>query len=158
MPTSSPLHPAFGPSSPAVLASRLAREGDWCAMVEHVPGERRFSRIDVDGAEAWVISWAPGTGLGLHDHGGAAGALVVVQGSLVEQWRTRRAPENLRTNWLTTGSVVAFDGDHVHEVTNRDTQPAVSIHVYAPSLERMTFFADDPRDDHEVRYSPARVG
>jgi len=53
---------------------------------------------------------------------------------------------------------VAFDGDHVHEVTNRDTQPAVSIHVYAPSLERMTFFADDPRDDHEVRYSPARVG
>ncbi|MGZ4681802.1 MAG: cysteine dioxygenase [Acidimicrobiales bacterium] len=159
MPTSSPLdpaplHPVHGPCAPAVLASRLARRGSWCGMVEHVPGERRFSRLDVDGAEAWVISWAPGTGLGLHDHGGAAGALVVVQGSLVEQWRTGRDPDRLRTHRLTTGSVVAFDADHVHEVTNRDAEPAVSIHVYAPSLERMTFFGADPRDDREVVYAP----
>jgi quercetin dioxygenase-like cupin family protein len=158
MPTSSPLHPSFGPLAPAVLASRLAREGSWCDLVEHEVGERRFVRLEVEGAEAWVISWAPGTGLGMHDHGGAAGALLVVQGSLVEQWRTRRSPDRLQVHRLTTGSVVAFDAEHVHEVTNRDATPAVSIHVYAPALERMRFFADDPRDDREVVYRRAAVG
>jgi len=53
---------------------------------------------------------------------------------------------------------VAFDADHVHEVTNRDTRPAVSIHVYAPSLDRMTFFGAEPRDDREVVYSPLAAG
>ena len=34
--------------------------------------------------EAWLLTWLPGQGTDWHDHGGSAGAFVVVQGALVE--------------------------------------------------------------------------
>ena len=148
----SPLHRPHGPTSPAAIAHRLAAEPRrWCALVEHVPDERRYARLPIDEAEAWVISSAPGTGLALHDHGEAAGALAVVAGSLVEHHGTRQVPGLLRERLLRTGTVVAFAPDHVHRVENVGSIPAVSIHVYAPSLDHMTFFGDDPRDDRTVR-------
>ena len=94
----------------------------------------------------WLITWAPGTKLELHDHGDAAGSLAVVSGTLTEQFRHRRRAEPLATRHLATGSLVSFDADHVHEVANTGFEPAVSIHVYAPSLEGMTFYADDHVD------------
>src|SRR5580698_6525136 len=37
-----------------------------------------------DTFEAWVIGWPPGGTIELHDHGDSAGAVVVVDGELVE--------------------------------------------------------------------------
>jgi hypothetical protein len=140
----SPLHPACGPDAPAAVALRLAHQpARWAHLVEHVAGERRFSRIAHGRLEAWVISWAPGTELPLHDHGGSAGALALVEGQLVERHGDRRLPGRLRTRILDAASVVGFGEDHVHEVANRGVVPAVSIHVYSPALETMTFFGDD---------------
>lgn len=34
--------------------------------------------------EAWVVVWPPGGGIELHDHGEGNGALVVVEGGLIE--------------------------------------------------------------------------
>ncbi|HEY5156113.1 MAG TPA: cysteine dioxygenase family protein [Acidimicrobiales bacterium] len=158
-PSPSALHPAHGPASPAPVALRLARQPErWAHLVEHCAGERRFSRIDLDDVEAWVISWAPGTQLGLHDHGGAAGALALVEGQLAERYGDRRTPGRLRTRILDAVTVVGFDPDHVHAVRNVGVVPAVSIHVYSPSLETMTFFAADPRDDRVVETAMASSG
>ena len=33
----------------------------------------------------WLLSWLPGQGTGLHDHGGSAGAFAVVRGTLHER-------------------------------------------------------------------------
>src|ERR1700734_3693488 len=37
-----------------------------------------------EGFEAWVIGWPPGGAIELHDHGESSGAVVVVDGELVE--------------------------------------------------------------------------
>jgi hypothetical protein len=86
----------------------------------------------------------------LHDHGGAAGALALVDGQLVERHGDRRVPGRLGTRVLDAVTVVGFGADHVHEVRNAGVVPAVSLHVYSPSLETMTFLAPDPRDDEVV--------
>jgi Cysteine dioxygenase type I len=35
------------------------------------------------------------------------------------------------------GTLRSFGSRHIHEVTNRGVEPAVSVHVYAPSLVEM---------------------
>ena len=119
----SPLHPAHGPLDGTewleAIAAELARSPErWARRVHHVRGSRCYETIDVGGAEAWVITWAPGTGLALHDHGGAAGALTVVGGRLHERFGRREWPGVLEHRNLEVGQVLSFDADHVHQITN----------------------------------------
>jgi Cysteine dioxygenase type I len=150
----STLHPAQSRRTFAGLAQGLARSPEvWSHLVDHVPGERRYVALPgIEGAEAWLITWAPGTGLDLHDHGGAEGAMALVEGALVEQYGRTARPTDLRTRVLDAGAVVTFAADHVHAVRNQGVVAATSIHVYAPALEQMMFFGDDPRDDRLVNY------
>ena len=131
----------------ASLATRLALSPSrWRPLVRHEPGVRRYVPVPDLGCDAWVITWAPGTGLARHDHGGASGAMAVVEGTLVERHGRTWAPTTFRRRVLDTGAVVGFGPDHVHEVDNEGVAPAISIHVYAPSLESMHFYGDDPED------------
>jgi hypothetical protein len=41
--------------------------------------------------EVWLLTWLPGQGTDLHDHGGSAGAFVVVSGELTERTVTASA-------------------------------------------------------------------
>jgi hypothetical protein len=41
---------------------------------------------------------------------------------------------------LTAGTLRQFGTKHVHRVTNNDLEPAVSLHVYAPSLVEMNSY------------------
>jgi hypothetical protein len=133
----------------------------WGPLVRHIPGARCYVPLPVyDPAvddrlvapSAWLITWAPGTGLELHDHGGSAGTLAVVRGELTERHTTTTdvaalgdgsARGRLRRRRLRRGSVTTFAADHVHEVRNDGLEPAVSIHVYVPGLTEMSFY-DSP--------------
>jgi hypothetical protein len=141
-------------------AAWAAAPARWRHLVRHVPGERWYLPLGATpGASAWLITWAPGTGLALHDHGGVSGTMAVVGGQLTERYGTtadldgaRRRPGELvplPSRRLGRGSLTTFAPDHVHEVRNDGTEPAVSIHVYAPILEEMAFY-DGP--------APARPG
>jgi hypothetical protein len=140
--------PADSPESAidaASLATRLALSPSrWRPLVRYEPGARLYVPILDLGCDAWVICWAPGTGLARHDHGGAAGAMAVVEGTLVERHGRTWAPTTFLRRVLDTGAVVAFGPDHIHEVRNEGVAPAISIHVYAPSLETMHFYGEDP--------------
>src|SRR3712207_8332217 len=46
---------------------------------------------DLARAQVWLLSWLPGQGTGLHDHGGSAGALAVVRGTLSEAVGDRKS-------------------------------------------------------------------
>ena len=47
--------------------------------------DRAYLRLlTTDAYEAWLIAWAPGGSLDLHDHGGSAGAVAVVDGELLD--------------------------------------------------------------------------
>jgi predicted metal-dependent enzyme (double-stranded beta helix superfamily) len=84
--------------------------------------------------EAWVIGWAPGQAVELHDHGNAAGAVVVTEGML----RELRLRDGRRTETeLGPGAVQLLPVGLVHEVWNPGPSLATSIHVYSPALTHM---------------------
>src|SRR5262245_13373521 len=97
---------------------------------------RWYGRLGADEQhEAWLLTWLPGQHTDLHDHGGSAGAFLVVRGVLHES--LVRGGELVDTP-LTAGTVREFGAHHVHRVANHSTEPAISIHVYAPALAAMT--------------------
>src|ERR1700722_4374903 len=60
--------------------------------------ERQYELLELtDDLEIWAIHWPQGRGLELHDHGGSAGALWVVQGSLEEHYVEQRRATAQRT-------------------------------------------------------------
>ncbi|GAA0631079.1 cysteine dioxygenase family protein [Sporichthya brevicatena] len=134
--------------SPARIALALAAQPAlWRPAVRFDPAARVHTRIAAEADwEAWLLTWLPGQGTDIHDHGGSAGALLPLRGVLSE-WtpggtgRLGRAFRPGRTRRLRGGDLRAFGSDHVHRVRNDADAPAVSLHVYAPRLESMTRYA-----------------
>jgi hypothetical protein len=96
------------------------------------PGaERRWAQVTVTRSyEAWIVAWPPGSGLPMHDHGGAAGALRVVRGRLHED---RMTGDECVSGWLEPGChSVPLPVESAHAVANADRIEALSIHVYSP--------------------------
>jgi mannose-6-phosphate isomerase-like protein (cupin superfamily) len=113
----------------------------WTVRPEYDPVERWYTRIaETAEHEVWLLTWLPGQETDWHDHGGSAGAFVVVSGALVE----RTAGAGLvRHTALPAGAGRRFGAHHVHGVANRGDTPAISIHVYAPALRSMTRYRLD---------------
>jgi hypothetical protein len=152
-------------SGSAALAITLAlREDLWSPLVGFRE-ETRWTRLltpdvvadavdpslhgELERAEIWLLSWLPGQGTALHDHGSSSGAFAVAQGTVFERVvtagrRGRRARE-LGAD-LVTGRVRMFGPHYVHQVRNSSAEPAVSVHVYAPRLSVMnTYVVEDSR-------------
>ncbi|WP_410809398.1 cysteine dioxygenase [Micromonospora sp. 067-2] len=118
------------------VAAHWADPSGWPVPLRFDPEERWYARLaTADDHEVWALSWLPGQGTDLHDHGGSAGAFRVVAGALTEE---TVVGGTLRPRLLATGSGRRFGPRHVHVVTNRGAEPAVSVHVYRPALVRMT--------------------
>ena len=121
------------------IATRYAAAPDrWPVAPRFNPADRWYHRIaDEPDYEVWLLTWLPGQGTDLHDHGGSAGAFVVVSGSLREEvvdlGRVRA-----RETVLPAGAARSFGAHHIHRITNTGPAPAVSLHVYAPALREMT--------------------
>jgi len=132
----------------ADTARRLSRQRTlWQGLVDFDPITRYYARLLADhDHEAWLLTWLPGQGTPWHDHGGSAGSFVVLQGVLTEEvagYRTAVDLDNVRRATgpgvlLTPGDQRTFGSRHLHRVTNAGSDPAVSLHVYAPRLTSMT--------------------
>ena len=138
------VHPSIpspdGNALAAIAAGFASVTVPWVWPAGEPPAERLFQMILATQAyEVWVIYWPGGTGLESHDHGDSAGAVCVVAGALQELVPASNSPD-VRTTHLGPGDLVAFGPGHVHAVANRQTQPATSVHVYAPPLRAMTFY------------------
>ena len=144
-------------SAAAVAAALLAAADAWLPRVEYraasrwtglLPPDEAAALVDpslhadLADAQVWLLTWLPGQGTPLHDHGGSAGAFAVVSGVLTEDvvggpvGGVREAATEL---WA--GRVRPFGPHHVHRVTNRGTLPAVSVHAYTPRLRSMSTYA-----------------
>ena len=109
---------------------------------EFDPVHRWYTRLAVaDDHEAWLLTWLPGQYTDLHDHGGAAGAFTVLDGHLTEAVPTAEPCVRLTDRSYGPGATRRFGRHHVHRIINSGTVPAVSVHVYAPLLHRMTRYA-----------------
>ena len=124
------------------IANRYAAEPEhWPVAPRFNPSERWYHRLAVaDDHEVWLLTWLPGQGTDLHDHGGSAGAFHVFSGTLTEDTVavTAGRPPRITARELGEGAGRRFDTHHIHRMTNRSTRPAVSIHVYGPALTTMT--------------------
>lgn len=129
------------------------------------PVERTWIRLDgPGGSEAWLIGWPPGTGTGWHDHGGAAGAFAVARGCL-DEFTPPRAASAGGTVVFASGAEVrvrmsahsarGLPEQHLHDVRNTSAEHAISLHVYAPALNRMNRYVheDGVLAAHSVEYA-----
>ncbi|MCZ7459912.1 cysteine dioxygenase [Streptomyces sp. WMMC940] len=126
----------------AGLARSIAEDRTrWAPLVRYDATTRWYHRLRTGpGYEVWLLSWVPGQGSGLHDHGPSSGVLTVLEGELTE--RTARADRA-----LAAGAQRVFAPGYVHEVVNDSLEPAVSLHVYFPGLTEMPM--------HTAHCSPA---
>jgi predicted metal-dependent enzyme (double-stranded beta helix superfamily) len=136
--------PDFGPAGLVARAKVFAdHPEEWLHRVRLSSYGRWYERIHADADhEVWVISWLPGQGTGLHDHGGSAGAFAVALGVLEEHGFVAEhdVPEErgaVTVRMVAGGEARGFGPGHLHDVRNTSAAPAVSVHVYAPPLVTM---------------------
>jgi predicted metal-dependent enzyme (double-stranded beta helix superfamily) len=97
-------------------------------------------------AQVWLVTWLPGQTTEIHDHGGSAGALVIVSGTLTEHVPHHSGPGGatlLRPTVLPAGAGRRLDPQHVHQLGNESDRPTVSVHVYLPALKTVTRYRLD---------------
>ncbi len=129
----------------AEIVSGLAiAEELWRPHVAHDRNERARIRLMATPIyEVWLLGWTPGQSVGLHDHGRANGAFIIVDGTLTETLAhepgDRRSPA-LTNRTLTIADVAVIEAGEVHDVANRSTALATSIHAYSKPLRAMNFY------------------
>jgi hypothetical protein len=124
------------------IVDGLARaEPLWRRHVAHDPDDRiRLRLLATPAYEVWLLGWAPGQSVGLHDHGDANGAFVVVDGELTEtSLDAGRRLDAVRT----AGGFGRIPIGTLHDVANRSRRNATSIHAYSHPLSAMGFYRAD---------------
>lgn len=153
MSTAPSLPSAAAPASrltPAQLAETVRRwavEPDlWRPLARFTEPERWYQRLAQESDhEVWLLTWLPGQGTEIHDHGGSRGAFGVVEGALAEEFFAGvAAGQPPVTHQLHPGGVRAFGPRHIHQVRNDGARPAISIHAYAPRLGTMSYYTHRP--------------
>ncbi len=132
----------------ADIATGLAEAEElWRPHVVHDTVERARVRLLASPVyEVWLLGWTPGQSVGLHDHGGANGAFVVVDGTLIETSSTAAIDRTLVRTVLDAGDVGLAPAGAVHDVANRSARNATSIHAYSRPLTSMGFYASSAPD------------
>jgi hypothetical protein len=131
-----PQHPSTVAEFAGLARSIAADRARWAQQVRYDATTRWYARLQTGpGYEVWLLTWLPGQGSGLHDHGRSSGVLTVLRGALRER---AVGPRGESGRVLTTGHQRAFAPGYVHEVVNDSLEPAVSLHVYFPGLTEMT--------------------
>ncbi|WP_299541938.1 cysteine dioxygenase family protein [uncultured Streptomyces sp.] len=126
-----PEHPSTVAEFVGLARSVAADRAQWAPLVRYDTTTRWYHRLRTGpGYEVWLLSWVPGQGSGLHDHGASSGVLTVLEGRLTEH--TLRGDLS-----LAAGAQRVFAPGYVHEVVNDSLEPAVSLHVYFPGLTDM---------------------
>jgi len=139
MTTASPGVRDFTSDQLARMAKLFAREGAAVSATKPDGTERQRHQLTrTPHLEVWVVNWPPGATTGWHDHGAAAGAMVVVEGELIDrQWKG--GSEHWRE--LGDGDDIAVGPRTAHNLTNVGDGYAVTVHAYSPGLTEMTPYA-----------------
>jgi hypothetical protein len=145
--------------SAALAVSLAARPDLWEPLVRYRESSRWTALLEPDAvrpfldpslhpeladAQIWLLTWLPGQGTPVHDHGDSAGAFAVARGTLTEKVVSgRRRTPTVSSAELEPGRLRFFGPHYVHQVTNGATEPAISVHVYAPRLTLMNTYRLD---------------
>jgi hypothetical protein len=113
----------------------------WRPFVLHDTHERARVRLLATPAyEVWLLGWTPGQSVGLHDHGGANAAFIVVDGTLTETAVPDRVRRTLVERPIAAGTAGTVASGRLHDISNRSNSLATSIHAYSKPLRSMGFY------------------
>jgi len=102
-------------------------------LARHDLDRRWYGRLALtEEVEVWLLGWTAAQATRPHDHGGASGAFMVLDGRLTESYRD--GPVRSRRRSLGAGGRSAFGPERVHLVANPGPGNATSVHVYSPPL------------------------
>jgi predicted metal-dependent enzyme (double-stranded beta helix superfamily) len=132
-----------GPELQSFAAELAERPELWIHLVKHDSTQRLYEELfSDDHLTAWLICWMEGHDTGFHDHDGSAGAVTVVSGAVREERLVIDGPPRKRV--CTVGDLFHFSPADIHRVRHAGSDPAVTLHVYSPPLERMgAYLVDD---------------
>jgi hypothetical protein len=116
-------------------AVEITSRGFW-EGIELTPTEsqtRAYAHLYEDERmEIWVLSWLPLHSTGFHDHGESNVGFCVAQGTIAEQQMRFSTPPRAAT--LVAGDSRSAGSDYIHCLEWESGSPALSVHVYSPSL------------------------
>ena len=136
----------FSPAQLLRTARLLASDPNLPSLVDRQSGERGWVELDSSPhLQIWLLSWPVGSDTGWHDHGGSAGAFLVVSGVLGEQ--TSHGHRRVDRT-LVAGEGRPFGPNHIHNVTNVGLEVALSVHLYTPRHTNPTRYAATPTRLH----------
>lgn len=125
-----------GPELQAFVTELADRPELWIDFVKHDSTQRLYEELLADDhITAWLICWMDDHDTGFHDHDRSAGAVAVVSGAVREERLAIDGPPRERT--CAVGETFHFSPADIHRVSHAGSDPAVTLHVYSPPLERM---------------------
>jgi predicted metal-dependent enzyme (double-stranded beta helix superfamily) len=132
--------------SPEELESFVAELAErpelWIDFVKHEAAQRQYEELLSDEhLTAWLICWMDDHDTGFHDHDRSAGAVAVVRGAVREERLAIDGPPRERT--FAVGDTFHFSRADIHRLRHAGSDPAVTLHVYSPPLERMGAYVVD---------------
>jgi predicted metal-dependent enzyme (double-stranded beta helix superfamily) len=126
-----------------LVAGLAGDPSSWAHLVRHDPAQRVFECVRLDDeVEIWLICWMPGHDTGFHDHDLSSGAVVVAQGTVVEERLRMGGPPSVRR--YVPGDIFDFSPVDIHRVLHAGATPATTLHAYSPPLRRMGAYLIDP--------------
>jgi len=103
---------------------------------------RRIARTEC--FEVLVMTWLPGQGSGPHDHAGSVSAFKILRGTAHETRHVQAADglvDPIGARQLHESEAGVDQGGVIHSVRNEsETEPLVSIHIYAPPIRELRAF------------------
>ena len=126
------------------LLARVAQARPTLAAVAHLPnaGEpysRSILRAD-DEVEIMLARWRPGHGCAPHDHGGAGGFVIPVEGAFVERRFGWDGPRLVVAEQATRpeGAPIRITSEDIHDMTAGAS--GLTLHFYSPPASSMRVF------------------
>ena len=126
------------------LANQVAADrNSWEHLVDHSGDERTFHQLSADAdTEVWLICWGKDHDTGYHDHDGSAGAVKVVEGTVIEERLVIQGAPAERV--ASAGDSFFFTAFDIHRVRHSGDAPAITIHAYSPPLKRVGSYTVEP--------------
>jgi predicted metal-dependent enzyme (double-stranded beta helix superfamily) len=132
------------PELEAFVGELAERPELWIDLIKHDATQRVYEELLSDAhLTAWLICWMDDHDTGFHDHDVSAGAVAVVSGCVHEERLAIGGAPSRRT--VEVGESFHFSAVDIHRVRHGGRDPAVTLHVYSPPLERMGAYAIDDR-------------
>jgi predicted metal-dependent enzyme (double-stranded beta helix superfamily) len=125
-----------GPELQSFVAELADRPELWIHLVKHDASQRLYEELlSDDHLTAWLICWMNDHDTGFHDHDRSAGAVAIVGGRVREERLAIGGPPRNRA--FAAGESFHFSPADIHRVRHAGADPAVTLHVYSPPLQRM---------------------